>query len=74
MSEIKVQYPFIDEDGNKRDNLIKYYAEDKEGNKYYVKQLQTGIEYAEAVDVYPSRYTYVPTDKKVETEEAKKGE
>ena len=77
MAEIKTQYPFIDSDGNKRHNLIKYYAEDKEGNKYYINQVETGIEYSEAVDVYPSRYTYVPTDKKIEVEtpeENKQGE
>lgn len=71
MSEIKTQYPYIDFSGEKRENLIKHYAEDKEGNKYYIKQVETGIEYSEAVDVYPSRYTYVPTDKKIETIEEK---
>lgn len=69
MAEIKVEYPFIDFNGNKRENLIKYYAEDTEGNKYYIKQLQTGIEYSEAVDVYPSKYTYIPTDKKVQVDQ-----
>lgn len=71
MSEIKTRYPYIDFSGEKRENLIKHYAEDKEGNKYYIKQVETGIEYSEAVDVYPSRYTYVPTDKKIETIEEK---
>ena len=66
MAEIKVQYPFIDINGNKHVNLIKHYAEDKEGNKYYIKQIETGIEYSEAVDVYPSRYKYIATDKKIE--------
>ena len=72
MAEIKVQYPFIDGNKNKRENLIKYYAEDKEGNKYYIKQIQTGLEYAEAVDIYPSKYTYIPTAKKIE--DIKQGE
>ena len=72
MAEIKVEYPFVDSNGNKKDNLIKYYAEDKEGIKYYIKQVETGIIYDSAVDVYPSRYTYVPTNKKIE--EVKQGE
>jgi hypothetical protein len=53
----------------KKDNLIKHYAEDSQGNKYYIKQVETGIEYSEAIDVIPCRYTYVVTDKKIEEEE-----
>lgn len=48
------------------DNLIKHYAEDSQGNKYYIQQVETGIEYSEAIDVIPCRYTYVVTDKKIE--------
>jgi hypothetical protein len=47
-------------------NLIKHYAEDSLGNRYYIKQVETGIEYEEAIDVIPCRYTYVVTDKKIE--------
>ena len=47
-------------------NLIKHYAEDSQGNKYYIKQVETGIEYPEAIDVIPCRYTYIVTDKKIE--------
>lgn len=47
-------------------NLIKHYAEDSQGNKYYIKQVETGIEYEEAIDVIPCRYTYVVTNKKIE--------
>ena len=47
-------------------NLIKHYAEDSQGNKYYILQVETGIEYAEAIDVIPCRYTYIVTDKKIE--------
>lgn len=72
MAEIKVEYPFVDSNGNKKCNLIKYYAEDKDGIKYCIKQVETGIIYDSAVDVYPSRYTYVPTNKKIE--EVKQGE
>ena len=47
-------------------NLIKHYAEDSQGNKYYILQVETGIIYPEAIDVIPCRYTYVVTDKKIE--------
>lgn len=50
-------------------NLIKHYAEDSQCNKYYIKQVETGIEYEEAIDVIPCRYTYVVTNKKIEEEE-----
>ena len=43
-------------------------TEDSQGNKYYILQVETGIEYSEAIDVIPCRYTYVVTDKKVEEE------
>ena len=51
------------------DKLIKHYAEDSQGNKYYIKQVETGIEYDEAIDVIPCRYTYSVTDKKIEDSE-----
>lgn len=48
------------------DKLMVHWAEDDQGVRYYVKQVETGIEYSEAVDLYPSKYTYVATNKKVE--------
>lgn len=48
------------------DKLEKYYAEDENGNKYKILQIETGIEYDEAIDVIPCRYTYKPTEKPVE--------
>lgn len=66
MIEIKTQYPFIEEDGSENANLVKHYAEDENGDRYYIQQVQTGIEYEEAIDIYPCRYVYVTTDKKVE--------
>ena len=48
------------------DKLIRHYAEDSQGNRYYIEQIETGVEYEEAVDVIPCRYTYVVTDKKIE--------
>lgn len=66
---LKTQYPYIDENGNERANLIKHYAENENGEKFYIKQVETGVEYSEAVDVYPCRYTYEATERKVEQEE-----
>lgn len=66
MVEIKTQYPYVDFNGKEKANLIKTYAEDESGVRYYIKQVETGVEYSEAVDVHPCKYTYVATDKKVE--------
>lgn len=51
------------------DRLEKHYAEDENGVKYYILQLPTCVEYAEAIDVVPCRYTYKVTDKPVEVED-----
>jgi len=42
-------------------NLTKTYSD----NSNYIKQVETGIIYAEAYDI-PNRYTYVETDEKIE--------
>ena len=57
MIEVKIIYPY-----EGRNDLIKHYAEDENGNKYKIKQVETSIIYDEAVDVYPCRYTYDATD------------
>lgn len=46
--------------------FIKHYAQDEQGNKYYIKQVETGVEYDEAIDILPCRYTYVVTEKAVQ--------
>ena len=69
MIEVKEQYPFIDENGNEREKLVKHYAENEDGERFYIKQVETGFEYAEAVDVYPCKYTYEATEKKFEEAE-----
>lgn len=56
MIELKNEYPY-----NGKDNLIKHYAQDNEGNYYYIIQNETGIKYSSAIDVYPCRYTYSTT-------------
>ena len=43
-------------------NLVKHYSD----NGKYILQNETGIEYAEAVDVMPCRYTYSETQKNIE--------
>lgn len=58
MIELKIQYPFIDDNGNVYLDLIKTYAEDENGILYNVKQLETGFEYSTAVDIADSYYDY----------------
>ena len=57
MIEIKTVYPYID-----NNSLVYHYAEDETGKRFCIKQLETDLIYAEAVDVYPCRYTYEVTD------------
>ena len=69
MVELKTEYPFQKADGTFDYNLIKHWAEDENGRRYIIRQIETEIEYTEAVDVYPCRYTYEVTDKVQEEEE-----
>ena len=45
--------------------LIKHYSD----AGVLMLQVETGIKYAEAVDVVPCRYTYVETDEKIEIDD-----
>ena len=45
--------------------LIKHQSD---SNKY-IRQVETGIEYASAVDVIPCRYTYEETEKDIPEKE-----
>ena len=56
------QHPYIDEKRKKHNDLVKHYSDDGKT----IIQLETGIEYEEAIDTYPCKYTYV---EKVEPEE-----
>lgn len=47
------------------ERLVRHYSD----KGVYIRQLQTGIEYSEAVDVIPCRYNYVETDKPIEQEQ-----
>lgn len=49
---IKTEYPY-----NDNPNLIRHYAEG-----FKIRQIETGIIYDEAVDLYPCKYTYEVTD------------
>lgn len=51
-----------------REDGIYLYRTYSDSNKY-ILQLETGIEYDEAIDVYPVKYTYVETEKEISTEE-----
>lgn len=42
--------------------LIRHYSDAGK----MLKQVETGVEYSEAVDVVPCRYTYEETDKPIE--------
>ena len=49
----------------KNGTLIRHFSDN--GKK--LSQIETGVEYDEAIDIIPCRYTYKETDKPVEKEE-----
>ncbi len=61
---VAVQNPYIDNNGNERNDLIKHYSD----KGVYIRQIETGIEYIVAIDVMPCRYTYEETDRLIESE------
>ena len=69
MVELKTEYPFQKDDGIFDFGLIKHWAEDENGKRYIIRQVETNTEYGEAVDVYPCPYHYEVTDKIEEIEE-----
>ena len=66
MIELKLQRPYIDFNGKVIENLEKHYAEDENGVRYKIRQVETGIIYDEAVDLVPCKYTYEITEELVE--------
>lgn len=44
------------------DTLVKHYSD----RGVYIRQVETGILYAQAVDVLPCRYTYAETEELLE--------
>jgi hypothetical protein len=82
MIELKTVYPLVDEEGNILVGLIKTLAEDEEGRRYFIRQVETGAEYSEAIDVAkmitnefgetvakPEFFSYEPTDIEIPVEE-----
>lgn len=49
----------------KNGTLIRHFSDN--GKK--LSQIETGVEYDEAIDIIPCRYTYKETDTEVEIEE-----
>lgn len=47
------------------DRLVRHYSD----KGMMIKQVETGIEYVDAVDVIPCRYTYEETETPIETTE-----
>ena len=45
------------------ERLVRHYSD----KGMMILQVETGVEYADAVDVIPCRYTYEETDKPIET-------
>ena len=48
----------------KNGTLIKHYSD----AGFFIRQEETGMEYPEAIDVVPCRYTYTETDKPIDPE------
>lgn len=46
---------------NLSEKLVKHYSD----GGFYIRQVETGIKYASAVDVVPCKYTYEETDEPV---------
>lgn len=49
---------------NGRQDRIRHYSD----AGFTVRQIETGNEYGEAIDRYPSKYTYEETDNPIEPE------
>ena len=65
---LKEQYPFIDNNGNARNGLIKHWTDDPEHK--ILLQVETGAMYEEAIDLFPCVYTYKEIDRPVEEEDS----
>lgn len=53
MSVIEI-YPYVDEHGVENEKLVQHKSDDDKR----IIQLETGRIYDEAIDLYPSKYTY----------------
>ena len=68
MVELRTEYPFQMPNGALNEGLIKHWAEDGNGKRYLIKQIETEMEYGEAIDVFPCPYTYIVTNIPIEEE------
>jgi hypothetical protein len=56
------QNPYVDKNGKVHTNLVRHYSD----RDVYIRQIETGLEYVDAVDVIPCRYTYEETNEMIE--------
>lgn len=56
------EHPAYDCDGNLQDDLVKHYSD----AGFNILQNETGVKYAEAIDIFPCRYTYTETDEPID--------
>lgn len=50
------------------EKLVLHYAEDEQGKKYKIIQIETGIKFDEAIDLFLCQYTYQITNELIETD------
>lgn len=69
MIKLITEYPYINDEGVLRTDLVRHYALDENGKKYKMVQTETGNEYDDAIDLYPCRYIYKATEIPVDNED-----
>lgn len=68
MIEVKTQYPYVSDEGIECPNLIKFYAEDENGVRYQILQIETNSIGDEIVETMPYNHSYTATNRKVEVD------
>lgn len=59
-----LQYPYIDKDGKSNDKLIKIFSDEDKT----IMKIETGEEYIEVIDLYPTPFTYTEIENSKEVE------
>lgn len=54
----------VKEEYLKNGSLVRYYSD----NNFTIRQIETGIEYSEAIDTVPPLYTYEESSNKIDEE------
>lgn len=67
---VKHQHPYIDKDGKKDYKHIKFFSDE---GKPIIKT-ETGEEFEDAVDLYPSPYHYIEKPSEEESEDGEGGD